>query len=164
MRRIGRFRFGMGAIIVAIAITTGILRSGRPYVGGGAWGGGSGTLLFLVVGVLGIAVLARRFIADRPTRSSSRTDGTDDTEAALERLKGRYVAGEIDETEYERKLATLFETETVPDAPRVAETRSPADEHPTRRESRTESEERYPPRHGHPSKRPRSGSRRCHGK
>lgn len=57
------------------------------------------------------------------SRSEASTDETDDALAALKR---RYVAGEIDEATYERRLETLFETETVADARAYAE-REPRD-------------------------------------
>lgn len=57
--------------------------------------------------------------------SSRRGAATDETDDALEALKRRYVAGEIDEATYERRLEALFETETVADARAYAERVTP---------------------------------------
>jgi hypothetical protein len=62
-------------------------------------------------------------LADRPGRSTGRRAGGDrtgagtDTRAQLVRLRERYVEGELDEAQFERKLSALLETDT-PEAAR----------------------------------------------
>ena len=64
--------------------------------------------------------------AARPTRdgvgTSDRWDSTGTTRRdALETLRERYAQGELSEAEFERKLETLLETETLEDARDIVE-------------------------------------------
>lgn len=67
-------------------------------------------------------------------REQDAGDGTARSEQqdALEALRSRYARGELSETEFERRLERLVETETVEDARRSVEQRQgrerPADE------------------------------------
>lgn len=69
----------------------------------GMWGVGLGALAFILVVVIGVAVLAvvlarqKRVQPDDP-----RPDG-----GAIELLRRRYAAGEIDDEEFQRRLAAL---------------------------------------------------------
>lgn len=112
--------------------------------------------------MLGIAYLATRSLADRGSQSTFETNGSADNEEALEALKRRYATGEIDEIEFERKLETLFETETVADAKRRVDTASVSDDQRTQQDSVSDGDDRHPNRSEGPSKRPRRGPRRGH--
>ncbi|ELY58647.1 SHOCT domain-containing protein [Natronolimnohabitans innermongolicus] len=62
-------------------------------------------------------------------RSDSTDEGDDSVvdgpEDALERLRVRYADGELSESEFERRLEVLLETETVADVERYLEPTSP---------------------------------------
>ncbi len=62
-------------------------------------------------------------------RSDSTDEGDDSvvdgSEDALERLRVRYADGELSESEFERRLEVLLETETVADVERYLEPTSP---------------------------------------
>ncbi|WP_254533350.1 SHOCT domain-containing protein [Natrinema gelatinilyticum] len=65
-------------------------------------------------------------------RSSS--DTSVDREAALDTLKQQYAVGEIDDAEFERRLETLLENETIADV----ENRSDVDAEPANEAQRVE--------------------------
>lgn len=164
MMRIGRVGLGIGGILVATGIMEGIFRPLGPIAGGGPASAGSVQLGVLVIGVVGIGFLATKRYTDRTSKSTFETNGSTDSEEALEVLKRRYAEGEIDETEFDRKLDIFFETETVAEAERRVESKSDSDDRRTRHESTSVSNERYPPRSERPSDRPRRRSRRGHCK
>lgn len=164
MMRIGRHRIGIGGILIATAILMGGFRSGGTFAQGIRASSGSARLVLLVVTVLGIGVLVTRYFTDRGSQLPIETDGSGDSEEALEVLKRRYAVGEIDEIEFERMLDTLFETETVADAERRVEPELGSDDQRIRQESVSERDERYSNRSEKSSKRPRRRSRRGHCK
>jgi len=53
--------------------------------------------------------------------SAGTTDDAPDPEAALQTLRERYAAGEIDEVTFERRVDRLLETETIADAEATVE-------------------------------------------
>lgn len=61
-------------------------------------------------------VLTYLGITGRLSFETTEADRRPDEEESLETLKRRYVEGTIDQVEFERKLETLFENETVSDA------------------------------------------------
>ena len=69
-------------------------------------------------GLLPVAMGLTKWYEQRQT--GHRTSGSESTttaeEEALETLRNRYARGEIDETEFERRLEALLETESVDDA------------------------------------------------
>lgn len=164
MMRIRRSGFSIGMILVAAVIMTGVFRSGGSFATGIPASSGSVQLVLLFVAVLGIAVLSMKYFTGSSSQSPFDTTGPADTEEALETLKRRYAAGELDEIEFERKLEMLFETETVDDAERRVETQSVSTEQRPREESESRSEERSPQRFERPPKRERPRSRRGHCK
>jgi len=70
-----------------------------------------------VLGILSEHVDLREWLGDRRERDrtvgATRGDERDDEDDALQRLRERYAAGEIDEVEFERRLERLLETEGV---------------------------------------------------
>lgn len=68
---------------------------------------------------------------------------SDEQQAALDRLRDRYAAGEIDEVEFERRLERLLETETVERAASRVDKAGdrPRTIDPERRETTPEAEE-----------------------
>lgn len=146
MAKLGRQAALVTLLLGGLVITTGILRSGGTLAEAMPSSVGSVQLVLLVMGVLGIAYLATEYVTDRLSKPPSETSDSADSEEALEALKRRYATGEIDEIEFDRKLETLFETETVADAKRRIETKSVSDDQPTRQESMSERDEEYPQR------------------
>lgn len=164
MMRVGRPGFALGMLLVLVAITTVTFLSGG-WVGGGIPASGESVQLGLViVAVFGIGVLATNYFTDSDSQSRFDANGSVDAEEALETLKRRYAAGDLDEIEFERKLEVLFETETVADAQRRVETRSVSDEQRPLEETDSEREERYPQRFERPPGGERPRSRRGHCK
>ncbi|WP_070364489.1 SHOCT domain-containing protein [Halodesulfurarchaeum formicicum] len=98
MRRLWPLLVLAGGVFVAVLAQTGL--------GLGQW-----PILALLASAVVVAVVT----------SGSLSFGEDSTShpsekaTSLEALKQRYVAGEIDDIEFERKLETLFENETVSD-------------------------------------------------
>lgn len=164
MMRIGRSGLGIGGILVATGIMGGIFRPWGPFAGGGPASAGSVQLAVFVVAVLGIGSLATKRFTDRTSKSTFETNGSADSEEALEVLERRYAEGEIDETEFDRKLDILFETETVAEAEHRAESKSVSDEQRPREEPASGSVDRYARPSERSSKRPRPRSRRGHCK
>lgn len=162
--RIRRPGYAIGMVLVAAVIMTGVFRSGGSFATGIPASNGSVQLVLLFVAVLGIAVLSMKFFTDNSPQSPFDTTGSADTEEALETLKRRFAAGELDEIEFERKLEMLFETETVDDAERRVETQSISAEQRPQEESESRDEERSPQRFERPPKRVRPRSRRGHCK
>jgi len=90
-----------------IAVLLGIAMSGSGEVS---------ALLPIVIGVLGFSYLKADFDTLREWMNSQDATETDQKEAALNVLRERYASGEIDQTEFEKKLDDLLETETVEQA------------------------------------------------
>lgn len=116
----------MGLILGAILLSWLILAAGGA---GGAFanplgvaGSTNAILLAIVILVTGGILLAvgKRFVGSS-TNSATGVYTNEGEDEALEGLKQRYVAGEIDEATFERQLEALFETETVEDAKRRVE-------------------------------------------
>jgi uncharacterized membrane protein len=164
MMQMGRPGLGMGVILVAAVLMTGVFGIGGSFGGAIPASAGSIQLGILAVVVVGIAVLVTNHVADRSSQSPFDSDGTADTEDALEALKRRYANGEIDETEFERKLEMLFETETVADAERRVETQSRSAEDRTQEEPSSDRDGNYRPPAERQPKRQRSRTRRGHCK
>lgn len=164
MMRIGRLGLGIGGILVATGILGGIFRPWGPFAGGGPASAGSVQHGVFVIGVVGIGFLATKRFTDRTSKSMFETNGSTDSKEDLAVLKRRYAEGEMDETEFDRKLDILFETETVAEAERRVESKADSDDRRTLQESTSVSNERYPPRSERPSNRPRRRSRRGHCK
>lgn len=99
--------------------------------------------------------------SENPSRTSDRAAGsTTDPEAVLETLKEQYAVGEIDEGEFERRLETLLENETVADV----EDRLHVDREPTAAtESGTHESERAVGESGRESS-PSARQNRPHGR
>ncbi|APE94991.1 SHOCT domain-containing protein [Halodesulfurarchaeum formicicum] len=124
-------------IFVAVLAQTGL--------GLGQW-----PILALLASAVVVAVVASGSLSFGEDSTSQPSEKA----TSLEALKQRYVAGEIDDVEFERKLETLFENETVSDverslrretdatddresSPETVETEPRAeDTHPERRKSR----------------------------
>ncbi len=114
-----------GAILVFWLIVTVFGASGLAVNPLGLAGGDNAVLFAILVLVTGgILLAATKLFTESPTHSTTGIDSSEGKKEALEALKRRYVADEIDETTFERKLETLFETETVADAERRIETTS----------------------------------------
>ena len=84
--------------------------------------GGISALLPLIIGILGFAYLKADFDSLRDWIHAQDAAETDQKEAALNVLRERYASGEIDQTEFEKKLDDLLETETVEQAEQYHET------------------------------------------
>jgi len=96
------------ARVVAVAtLPAGILAA--MFLGGQAAGAVFVVGWLLMVPVLG--VLAGRADGREESVSASRDVGEEDD--ALQRLRERYAAGEIDETEFEHRVERLLETEDL---------------------------------------------------
>ena len=69
-------------------------------------------------GLLPVAMGVTKWYEQRQTDHHTSGSGSTTTaeEEALETLRNRYARGEIDETEFERRLEALLETESVDDA------------------------------------------------
>ena len=72
----------------------------------------SGTVYDLLVAVLGIATLALPAIAAAALYAPDAPLGGDSSEAAVEQLKQRYSNGEIDDTEFDRRMERLIAVES----------------------------------------------------
>lgn len=59
--------------------------------------------------------------SDTPEEAEADEPTVDDKQDALDRLRTRYAEGELTEAEFERRLETLLETETVGDVERYLE-------------------------------------------
>ncbi|MDR5655636.1 SHOCT domain-containing protein [Halodesulfurarchaeum sp. HSR-GB] len=99
------------------------------------------------------------------TASGSLSIGEDSTSqstgkaTSLEALKQRYVAGEIDDVEFERKLETLFENETVSDVERSLQRETDSTGDPESSPETVEPEPRV--EDTHPERRKSRHDRRC---
>lgn len=164
MMGMGRLGFGIGVFFVVSALLTVVARPASLFPGGIPAAIGSIEYVLPVVAVFGIAVLATRYYIGRFSRSPANANEAADIEEALETLKQRYAAGEIDVIEFERKLETLFETETVADAEHRVETRSVSDEQRVPEESASDRQAHKPQRTERPSRGTRPRPRRGHCK
>lgn len=101
--------------------------------------GWSGFWVVFIIGFAGVLPVARKLVSwyeSRPTSTEEdATVETSDEQTALERLRERYAQGEIDETEFERRVERLLETESLDeaetfyhDAPSTEQTGTGADE------------------------------------
>lgn len=66
--------------------------------------------------VMGLTEWYERQRTDHHAPAAESTTTTTADEEALETLRSRYARGEIDEDEFERRVETLLETESVDDA------------------------------------------------
>ncbi|MEF8773720.1 MAG: SHOCT domain-containing protein [Halobacteriales archaeon] len=102
-----------GAVVAAAVVLVAVLTV-RPAV--------EVPVVVGAVAVFGVwSLLGRRRGDDSPDAA-----GTRDEAAALETLKKQYAAGEIDETEFERRVEALLANETVTTAEGTAAGRSTA--------------------------------------
>lgn len=133
---------------------------GTPRLGGD---GGMVQFVPLVLVVSGLAYLATELFTSGLTEAAFESTGSDDSEEALEALKRRYAAGEIEEMEFERRLETLFETETVADAKGRVEQTSVSDDQSPRQDAGPERDDGDPHRSDRHSRRQRrrSGGGHC---
>ncbi|WP_458208616.1 SHOCT domain-containing protein [Haladaptatus sp. NG-SE-30] len=90
-------------------------------------------LALLIVGGLSWALISHE-LESRTGSYKLRPDTTVDREAALDTLKQQYAVGEIDDTEFERRLETLLENESIADV----ETRLDLDSEATNETQRVE--------------------------
>jgi putative membrane protein len=74
---------------------------GWPILGSSVW------LVVLALVIAGGVWLGRRLIAPGAASGSTGLPAAGDTDAAREMLRRRYAAGEIDDEEFERRLAGL---------------------------------------------------------
>ncbi|WP_137285861.1 SHOCT domain-containing protein [Halorussus salinisoli] len=131
---------GRGPWIVGLIVFSGGLLVASPTI---AWYWLPLTLL-LVAGVAW-------FLTDRESESQtgnyeSNPDASTDREAALDTLKQQYAVGEIGDAEFERRLETLLENETIADV----ETRVDADSEAANETEHAEQESRkQTPHHRH---------------
>lgn len=123
------------------------------------------TIPILVVG----GVVSFLALTGRLRFGSERTDRRPESGGSLETLKRRYAEGAIDDVEFERKLETLIEHETVADAEQSL-TDGGSSNSTRNRESSTSASvaesvpERTRPRRTGPQKRGRCATRRNHCK
>jgi uncharacterized membrane protein len=87
--------------------------------------GVEGWWIFFIVGFAGVMPLAvgvtRLYESRQASESASSTGPAGADEAALAALRRRYAEGEIDETEFERRVERLLETESIADAREYAD-------------------------------------------
>lgn len=89
--------------LVATFLGLGLLASGNPL--------GVVTLLFGAAGF----IYLKGGLSDLNTSSEQEPQQTDESDDALTVIRNRYARGEIDQTEFERRLDDLVETETLED-------------------------------------------------
>jgi len=121
---------GRGPWIVGLILFGGGLLVASPTI---AWYWLPPTLL-LVAGVAW--VLTDRESESQTENYGSNPDASIDREAALDTLKQQYAVGEIGDAEFERRLETLLENETIADV----ETRVDADSEAVNETERAEQE------------------------
>lgn len=80
--------------------------------------------------------------SDTPEEAEADEPTVDDKQDALDRLRTRYAEGELTEAEFERRLETLLETETVGDVERYLEKTDSEEQTSERTETIFESSER----------------------
>jgi len=90
-------------IVVLVAVGTGLVAAGSAI----PW---NWLLPALLVGAGTVWVLAKRDTDGRPEGIDASSTNEN---AALETLKRQYAVGEIDDAEFERRLETLLETDSV---------------------------------------------------
>jgi uncharacterized membrane protein len=74
------------------------------------------------VGFAGVLPMALGLVKLYQKRNASEQSGTkSETEDALEELRQRYARGELTETEFERRVERLLETESIHDARKYTE-------------------------------------------
>ena len=128
----GKTALYYGAIALAILIGVSVLVSVVSAILSLAWAIVSGILtLALLVGVAYIAYRAGSWLFggdDASTNAdsigdswSSSASSTDVTESPQDRLRRQYVEGQIDEEEFERRLARELETEPADEIDRELE-------------------------------------------
>lgn len=100
---------GRGPWIVGLIVFSGGLLVASPTI---AWYWLPLTLLL----VAGVAWVLKGQESESQTRKyGSNPDASTDREAALDTLNQQYAAGEIGDAEFERRLETLLENETIAD-------------------------------------------------
>lgn len=170
MMRIRPSRAGpIGLILGAILLSWLVLAAGRV---GGTFANplgvaGSTNAILLAIGILvtgGILSAVRtRFVGSSPNAATGVHTNAGDDEA-LDVLKQRYVAGEIDEATFERQLEALFETETVEDAKRRVENTATSVEQPPESNPEPPVERGSSQSTSHPARRTKTRSRHGHCK
>lgn len=125
----GLLGFAFATILVFWFALTGSRSAGVIINPGGVVGSNTAVLLGILLLVASGFWLGAKRLSDRFTSATSGVK-IGNEEETLEALKRRYVAGEIDEAEFERQLETLFENESVEAAKRRVENTSTTPESP----------------------------------
>lgn len=93
---------------LTLLVAFGLLAVGYPFF----W------VVFIVgfAGILPTALALASYYQEQDATSADDAEERSDTEDALETLRERYARGELTETEFETRLETLLETESVDEA------------------------------------------------
>lgn len=110
------------------------------FVGGDAAGVVAIVGWLLLVPLLSVLSDHVDLSSETDAQSASETTGAESTDDALQRLRDRYAAGELDDVEFERKLERLLETEDVEVPDHVTLEDSPSEEPATADPDRRERE------------------------